>query len=490
MALSIRGKGLLGGVLIIAILVAPTIYSVFVLRRISDLTRVFLSQDAQAGVLVSSIGDSFGQMARAARLSRIDPDYRTIVENTFTKIQADLETLRADAGPSMRTSLLRFDGAVRRFNDQAMAESGEAGDLESAETEVRAAISRLRAGMQEVYNRRTQETEDLAERSAALTLSATLTGFLVAAALGAVLLRSLNRPLRDLVSGTERIAEGRFDEKIPVRADDELGRLSLAFNEMAEALGELERLKAEFIATASHGLRTPLACAKGYLSALGNGRQGALDEASLRSIRRVEAEVDRVSRFVDQLLDLGRLRAGRLLLSMREVPAAALFTSIGRSFDALADEKRIDYRIEVKDGLPPRITADPDRLGEALINLLGNAFKYTPEGGKVSLSIAPIDGRARVEVADSGPGIPEEEVPLIFQRYFRGEGVAVEGSGLGLAISKEIVERHGGKIWAESGAGAGARFIFEVPFVPPPVRGNDSGGMKLSASGAWRGIRP
>ena len=112
---------------------------------------------------------------------------------------------------------------------------------------------------------------------------------------------------------------------------------------------------------------------------------------------------------------------------------------------------------------PARLTADPDRLGEALINLLDNAFKYTPSGGSVDLTVTGESGWLRVEVADSGPGIPPEEAPWIFERYYRGGGVSAEGAGLGLAIARGIVERHGGSIWTESEESPGARFVFKVP---------------------------
>lgn len=493
MSLTIRGKALLGASLIIVILIGPTIYSVVVLRRISSLTAIFLIRDADAGVKVSRLRDNFEEARKAAHLSRVNPEYQrdfpAKVETVLVEMQKDLDTLSANAAPSVRTAIVRVTGALRRYRERALAEGNDQAALQQAEGELPKALNRLSDEVENVVKQRTADTKELAREAAALTLVATAIGFLVAAGLWAVLLRSLSRPLGDLAAGTERIATGRFDQKIPVRADDELGRLADAFNRMAEALGELDRLKAEFISTASHGLRTPLACAKGYLSALRSGRQGSLDEESVRSVRRIEEEVDRVTRFVDQLLDLGRLRSGRLPLALREVPAAALFTSIARSFDALAEEKGIDWRIRVEEGLPPRITADPDRLGEALINLLGNAFKYTPRGGKVAMSVAPGDGWVKVEVADTGPGIPSGEVALIFEKYFRGGGVEAEGTGLGLAISKEIVERHGGRIWAESEPGAGARFIFKVPAAPRAPGAGESGRHRRPPSGMLRNVK-
>ncbi len=118
--------------------------------------------------------------------------------------------------------------------------------------------------------------------------------------------------------------------------------------------------------------------------------------------------------------------------------------------------------------MPRKIQADPDRLGEALTNLLENAFKYTPSGGEVTLTVRGAGEKIRVEVTDSGPGIPPGEESLIFERYYRGGGVTAQGTGLGLAIAQGIVEHHGGSIWAESMESGGARFIFEVPVEQVP----------------------
>ncbi len=463
MSITVRQKALLGIGLVVALLLAPTIYSVVVLREISALTAILAEGDARAGVMATRLSALFDEGHRSAQLLRLDPVFVSRLDATLHKMQHVLDALRAGADPKVVRASLRLAAALRSFRGRAVAEPLDEAAFEHAGSAVRGELGRLRDAVQRLADQRTEEAKTLAQRAATLTLLSAAFGFAVAAGLWAVLLRALSRPLRDLAAGTERIARGQFDRPIPVRTDDELGRLASAFNRMAEALGELERMKAEFISTASHGLRTPLACAKGYLSALKSGRQGPLGEEGQRSVRRIEEEVDRVARFVDQLLDLGRLRSGKLPMSMREVPSAALFTSIGRSFDALAEEKGIAYEIRVEEGLPPRITADPDRLGEALTNLLGNAFKYTPPGGAVTMAVRGENGWVRVEVADTGPGIPREEVPLIFEKYFRGGGVAAEGAGLGLAIARGIVERHGGTIWAESTEGKGARFIFRVP---------------------------
>ena len=462
MSLTIRAKALLAASLIIGVLLAPTVYSVVVLREISTLASTLAGRDARAGVMAARLVALFDEAHRSARLLKVDPDFRSALDRAAGEMNSVLNAVKVWADPPLVEEAAKAASDLAAFRKSATDPSATEADFDYAEAIVRSALRRITQASQDLAARRTAAAERLAHRAATLTLLSAAVGLVFAALLWAALLRALGRPLRDLLSGTERVAQGRFEE-IPVRAHDELGRLAESFNRMAGALGELDRMKAEFLSAASHGLRTPLACAKGYLAALESGRQGALTDDCRRAVRRVEEEIDRVSRFVDQLLDLGRLRSGRLPMSMREVPATAFFTSVGRSFEALAGEKGIAYQIRIDETVPARITADADRLSEALINLLGNAFKYTPSGGSVTLSVSGEDEWVRVEVADTGPGIPAEEVPLIFEKYYRGEGVTAEGAGLGLAISRGIVERHGGAIWAESEEGAGARFIFRVP---------------------------
>ncbi len=454
--------------LILIILIAPAAYSVLMLKRIASLSAVLAGPDASAGAKAARLEDLFDGVAKAALLGQVDPDYLGRLEQGVGEIRSLLTELERESDPPVPRVCGRAAAALEEFHALALAQTTDLALLERAQDEVLQSFRRIRTSIQRLSARRTAEAERLAERAASLTMGATVVGMLVAVILWLSLVLALNRPLRDLVKGTERIARGEFGETIPVRAGDELGALAGAFNRMSAALGDLERMKAEFLAAASHGLRTPLACAKGHLSSLHSGRQGPLPAASLRSLERIEAELDRVSRFVDQLLDLGRLRAGRLTLSIRGIPTVAFFTSVGRSFEALAEGRRIRYEIAVREPMPERIEADPDRLGEALTNLLDNAFKYTPEGGSVSLSVLGRNGRVRVEVADSGPGIPKGEEALIFERYYRGGGVTEQGAGLGLAIARGIVEQHGGSIWAEGGGKAGARFVFEVPVARAP----------------------
>jgi signal transduction histidine kinase len=467
---NIREKTLLAAGLIIIILVAPTTYSVLMLRKISTLAAAQASADARAGALAAQLANLFDEAQEYTRLLRVDPDFARRLDTNLSELSGALGALRESSEPPVPALCDKLIIALEEFRELAPSGAADDAQLEAAEFEIRRDISQIATALRRLAGKRTNQAERLAEQAATFTITSSAIGIVVAVVLWLTLVRALGRPLKDLVAGTEKIARGEFDELIPVRADDELGKLAQSFNQMADALGDLEKMKADFLSAASHGLRTPLACAKGHISSMISERHAPLGAETRKTLGRIEGEIDRVSRFVDQLLDLGRLRSGRLTLSMRDLPAAAFFKNIGRSFDGLADEKGIRYKVDVMERLPARFTADPDRLGEALTNLLDNAFKYTPSGGSVGLLVTRDEEWVLVKVSDSGPGIPADEAARIFERYYRGGAVSADGAGLGLAITRGIVERHGGSIWLE-GAGPGAEFAFKVPLKASDIDG-------------------
>jgi len=231
-------------------------------------------------------------------------------------------------------------------------------------------------------------------------------------------------------------------------------------------------MKAEFVATASHELKTPLACIKGFASLLRSGSKGPLTPKQEEILAQLEEQTDQLAHFVSQLLDLSRLQAGRVTMNMRSMPTEAFFSSVARGFEGVADRKRVTFDVDVARGLPERIWVDPDRVREVVYNLLGNAFKFTSHEGRVSFRVEPDAEDVRVTVTDSGPGIPQEDLPFIFERYYKGGngGSERQGTGLGLAIARGIVENHGGRIWVENREERGARFVFRIPAAAPVPR--------------------
>lgn len=290
----------------------------------------------------------------------------------------------------------------------------------------------------------------------------------VAAALASLFVsRRFVESLRYVLDATSRIASGRYGERVPVRDADELGELSQSFNAMARALEEAERRRLEVISDVSHELRTPLSTLRGYVEGLAEG----VVEPSEETWTLLYAEFERLGRLVDDLRRLSRAEAGQLDLSMAPMsPAEAVRLAIGGMLP-LFDEKGVELKSAVSEDLPS-VLADVDRVVQVLSNLLSNALRHTPDGGRVVVEAEASGDEIAFEVTDTGTGISPEHLERVFERFYRVEksrsrGEAGGGSGMGLAISRALVEAMGGRIWVESpGLGEGATFVFTLPVKP------------------------
>jgi signal transduction histidine kinase len=229
------------------------------------------------------------------------------------------------------------------------------------------------------------------------------------------------------------------------------------------------RHKSEFLANVSHELRTPLTAIKGFVDNMLDGLIGEINPRQQRYLTRIKANTDRLARLINDLLDLTRIEAGRLELRPTALRLTTLVTEVVASLRPVAEDKHI--QLAVAADAEAMAWADRDKVTQVLMNLLGNALKFTPTHGHITVTIAR-DGAARVQiaVADSGPGIAAEEVAKIFDQFYQVAHVSTQrphGTGLGLAISKMLVEMQRGRIWVESVVGRGSTFYFTLPVLPP-----------------------
>src|SRR5581483_5217979 len=227
-------------------------------------------------------------------------------------------------------------------------------------------------------------------------------------------------------------------------------------------LMRFDELKSNLVATVAHELRTPLTSLRMALHLCLEQAVGPLTEKQADLLYAGRQDTERLQQIVDDLLDLSRLQAGGIELHKRPVDAAELARQALQSFKTQAADKRLDLRFEILPGLG-EVVVDPERIELVFSNLLGNAIKYTPEGGTVTLAGERRDGAVRYTVADTGPGIPPEYRQAIFDKLFRMPGAKASGAGLGLFIAKEIVRAHDGQIGVEGEPGTGSTFWFEVP---------------------------
>jgi signal transduction histidine kinase len=282
-------------------------------------------------------------------------------------------------------------------------------------------------------------------------------GIAIAGGLGVYLSRRLTEPVLGLAKAADQVARGVYDVELPARSKDEIGQLAGRFQEMARRLGEAEQRERNFLMTVSHELRTPLTAIRGHVAAL---REGVIEDPELAeaSLEVVSREAARLERLVGDVLDLAKLDAHRFTVTREEVDMGILCEQAYAAFAEEARRRGIDYRSDAS--ATPVIVSDGDRVLQIITNLLSNAFRWTPDGGTIQLSLDQENGSVSVSVRDTGPGIPTKERERIFRPFFSGDG---QGTGLGLAISKELAGALGGNIRLESTDGLGSRFELLLP---------------------------
>jgi two-component system sensor histidine kinase BaeS len=284
-----------------------------------------------------------------------------------------------------------------------------------------------------------------------------LSGVIVSLVLGLLLARSFTRPVRDLTTATRALALGTLEQQVPVRSKDELGELAQAFNQMSADLARANQSRRQMTADIAHDLRNPLTVIGGYLESLQDGKLKPTPER----FQVMQAEVQNLQSLVEDLRTLSLADAGELSLRRQFVSPEELLTQVAAAYRHQAEQQRINLKVEVEANLP-EINIDLERMEQVLGNLIGNALRYTAEGGEISLSANQVEGRLVVRVKDNGSGIPPEVLPHIFERSYRGDpSRRGNESGLGLAIAKSIVELHGGSIQAESD-GTGSEFLITL----------------------------
>jgi signal transduction histidine kinase len=287
-------------------------------------------------------------------------------------------------------------------------------------------------------------------------------GVVVAGLLGFYLSRRLTRPLLALSAAADEVAGGNYGVEVPKsRGSDEISLLSTRFGDMAAKLAESEQLSRNFLMSVSHELRTPLTAIRGHVAAL---REGVIDDEVMQeaSLGVISEEAMRLERLVGDVLDLAKLDAHRFTVLQEEVDMEHLCERVYTAFAEVARRRAMDYRLDVR--AHPVIVTDGDRVFQIISNLLSNAFRWTPEGGRVELSLAEDGGWVSVVVADSGPGISAEERDRIFRPFWSRDG---GGTGLGLAIARELALALGGRVDVRSEPGLGSRFELVLPAQRP-----------------------
>ena len=476
MTLRTRLVASIGGIALLMVL--PALYGASRLARLRDIAEELQARHAAAFLALGRLQASLAQMDSYERsyIASPSPAARDGMNRSLADARGELGRLNA-AGYSIPAQGIRARLDTLEASTRQIEKLVESGRVEAATRyfdvlKPRAAMVQdsLETIARAIDRRSTADVVKAQEISAAATtttLFGTLAAILVAVFWGLWATEALTRPLRRLQRATSAVAGGEFvvPPNLPYGRSDEIGELARSFRRMASRLGELDRLKAEFISIATHELKTPINVIGGYAELLETGAYGDVPAKQREIIASMREQTHVLTRLVNQLLDMSRLEAGGLNVEVAEADLPALFEELRRSFEPLARQKHIELVVQVEPSAPREVPLDAARVREQLLgNLLSNALKFTPEGGRIRLRASGAPDAAVIEVSDTGVGIPTEDLPHIFDKYYQvGAHARSKGAGLGLSIAREIVEAHGGRIDVESTPGRGTSFRISLP---------------------------
>jgi signal transduction histidine kinase len=277
------------------------------------------------------------------------------------------------------------------------------------------------------------------------------------------LARGMTSPLREMAAAASAMSKGDYDRRVTATSHDEVGELARAFNRMAADLAEVDRMRRDLVANVSHELRTPISALQAVLENLVDGVENPAPETFETMLHQVQ----RLGRLVAQLLDLSKLESGAVPLQRERFVIGPLVDKVLRDVQLHVQSRgtsvRLSSNVEPDD---LKVNADEERIHQVLMNLVDNSVRHSPNGGSVTVAAVPSDAGVTIAVTDDGPGIPDEEVTRVFERFYRSDHARSHGdggSGLGLAIARWIVELHGGDIRVERTAEQGCRMVVELP---------------------------
>lgn len=479
MRLSLFSRLTIDYLAIFLIVALASAFAVLQLREFRDLTESILKVDTRLLDHEKNLADLLLAQSRAEQKFTITKDEAWYLQ--FVRLKIEFESglrsafnLQDDAANPI---LQQIANVFRRYEELVAEEARLVRskkpypqaqykqDKDALVDSILAALEKIRMNQQQLTYSRVTDLAAAADQSGEIAGLISLASLLAIVLMSLFITKSITRPIDLLKNKTREIAKGNFEGKLLVRSPPEIGELAAAINSMCEKLLELERLKADFFASMSHELRTPLTSIKEGTGLLLDGVGGEITEKQRKLLGILAEESNRLITVVNSLLDLSKMEAGMMTYDFELTHVDALIKRAVSEITPLVEAKEITLENELDDTVPP-LRIDPERTLQVLRNLLGNAVKFTPRGGRVQIAAQPSNGKVAISVTDSGPGIPAESLTSIFEKFNQGSRQTrymPQGTGLGLAIAKNIITAHGGKIWAESEPGKGSTFTFVLP---------------------------
>lgn len=475
--MTVRSKLLAGFGVTIAALLLP---GLFAADRLSELQNLAVEGRARHADALLSLGRMQAALAELDRYERsfvatADVDLGrsaaealgVIVHEHERMVDSPYEGTIASLGPVVEELTHLSIGLEELMEANRIADATTAFSLmERSLTEAERTMNEVMDSINTAAQNDLVRAEALSASSRRGTLIGTALGLLMALAVATWASTTLTQPLRRLGRAMAKVADGDFEPPadLPAGRNDEIGELTTSFQIMSHRLADLNRMKAEFIGVASHELKTPINSIHGYAELIQEEYGDSAPEEYRRMVDGIAEQARVVVRLVDRLMDLSRLETGCYRMQWEQVHVEDLVTGLLRGFEILARQRSVTLISRIDDATPKIVCMDLDLMrDEVLGNLVANALRHTPTGGRVEIEARSSPGGVVFTVTDTGPGIPADERDLIFRKYYRGDPGST-GSGLGLAIARETVQLHGGTIsFEDAPSGTGARFTVVLP---------------------------
>jgi two-component system sensor histidine kinase GlrK len=464
-----------GYLVVLLLLGASNVYAILKLTEFNAVILGSYNEDIRALDLGKKLADAVFSQRRYEQkylLTRDPALYRQFLAaaEDFETSLAELDAIAAspaarDPIGKIRTNHQRYrlliETEVKTIHDnRGYDRSRYKAEKEQSSDAILDALDKLETVSRGEFLNKTKRVSEAGAAARGVAIAAFAITVLLVVLFAFLITRSITKPLMALVRKTREIPSGIFACDLAVSAPPEIIGLTEAFNGMCVKLKDTERMKADFFAMISHELKTPLTTIREGTSLLREGACGSLTEKQNRLLTIIAAESNRLTTLVQSILNLSKMEAGMMKYNFAEEAITPLVGQAITEIAPYAEAKGLHVESKITPNLSP-CRMDAERILEVLRNLIGNAVKFTPGGGKITVAAEATEGGLQVSVSDTGPGIPPGRLETIFEKYESAD--QKKGTGLGLAIVKHIIAAHGGKVWAKSDPGAETRFIFVLP---------------------------
>jgi two-component system, NtrC family, sensor histidine kinase GlrK len=468
---------MIGYFAIFFLLILVSVYAILRLHQLNTGTRHILNIDNRILDYQEKLADSVLSQLRYEKKYVLTKDillYEQFLsaKGDYTKFLSEL-LLIVDT-PEKKESLNKTKNHYQRFQslidkeieylraNQSYAKRWYEQEMEKASDGILEELKKLEAYSRGDIQQRMKMLGESSASARKLVITMSAIAIVLVVVTSFLITRSITRPLTILMEKTKEISKGVFDDHLDIPSPPEISELTKAFNSMCGKLKMVDKMKSDFFSSMSHELRTPLTSIKEGISLLREGAGGAVPEKQKRLLAILSEESKRLIDLVNSLLDLSKMEAGMMTYTFQPGNLAPLIERATTEMIPLIEARKITLKTKIDEKLP-MIKIDREKILQVLRNLIGNAVKFTPEGGQVRVVARLMNRGVEVSVSDTGPGITKENLTTIFEKFHQApfkHSNHIKGTGLGLAIVKHVIIAHGGRVWAESEPGQGSSFIF------------------------------